>query len=104
MIYQDFRTLNKAYPNPREEMGFDEEVSFVEDCFDTYEAIGFCETFDTPYEDYAKYKGMTFTALGRVSYSKGEADIETLPMWHIKLENGKEIDAYPEEICKAERN
>ena len=28
--------------------------------------------------------------------------MENLPQWIIKFEDGKEINAYPEEICKLE--
>ncbi len=103
MKYETFEELNKNYPE-REEMDFDEEVSYVADCFDTYEHTGFSDVFQTPYDENADCNGMKFTVDGRVSYSNGEADLECLPMWHITLENGKHIDAYPEEICKVERN
>ena len=103
MIYETFKKLNKEYPE-RSDMSFDEELSYVEDCFDTYEHIGFTETFNTTFDDKAEYNGMKFTVDGRLSYANGEADIECLPMWHITMENGDKIDAYPEEICKAEAN
>ena len=76
--------------------------AFVNDCFDTYEYIGFAETFDSPYEDCEHLKGMRFTVISKLN--EESADLEVLPMWKIRFENGEEIDAYPEEICLAERN
>lgn len=35
--------------------------------------------------------------------SDNGADLECLPMWNIKFENGDTMSAYPEEICLAER-
>ena len=101
MVYKNFEELNAEYPE-RSEIGFEDELSYVNDCFDTYESIGFNGTFKTPYEDKKQFAGMKFTVDGRLSYVNGEADITALPMWHITFENGEKIDAYPEEICKAE--
>lgn len=85
----------------------DEERTFVDECFNTYEYIGFAKTFETPYSDKRKYKGMKFTVLGRVKeFSEEEKegnDLECLPMWKIQFENGDITDAYPEEICLVER-
>lgn len=104
MVYKDFEELNKDYDKERSDMNFEEELCYVTDCFDTYEALGFKDTFESPYEDKASYNGQVFTVTGRLLYSEGEADIECLPMWHIKFNDGTEIDAYPEEICIAENN
>lgn len=102
MVYNSFRELLDDYPT-RDKMSFEEEIAFVEDAFDTYEHIGFADTFQSPYEECEEYNGLSFKVLGRVSYSAGEADLEVLPMWHILLENGRKVDAYPEEICLEER-
>lgn len=103
MIYTNWEDLYREYNKERSDMSFDEEVSFVEDCFDSYEHWGFAQTFKTPYEDKAKYNGMKFTVDKRLSYTEDDVDLEVLPMWKIKMENGDVIDAYPEEICLAER-
>lgn len=86
---------------PRDHMTEAEERAFVAYWFDEYERVGFCKTFDTPYESQAKYKGQTFSYLARCD--EENRDLETLPAWRIRLECGDEIEAYPEEICKAER-
>lgn len=101
MVYENFEKLNAQYPE-RDDMSFEEELEYVKDCFDTYENIGFTDTFQTPYEDKAKYNGMRFSVVKRLSYVENDTDLECLPMWRIKFENGEEIDAYPEEICEAE--
>ena len=49
-----FNELYKKYgfnnPNKsRDDLSEDEERNFIKDCFDTYEHIGFADTFGTPY-------------------------------------------------------
>lgn len=111
-MYTNFKDLHKAYgfdnPNKsREHLTIDEERAFVNDCYDLYEHIGFAETFETPYTDKEKYKGMKFTVLDRVKEFSEEIkegnDLECLPMWKIQFENGDITEAYPEEICLEER-
>lgn len=111
MAYTNFTDLHRAYGfdngnRSREHLSYEEEKAFVQDCFDTYEHIGFADTFRTPYESEKKYNGMKFSVLGRVkeiSEDKDGNDLECLPMWSIQFENGDKIHAYPEEICLAER-
>lgn len=111
-MYTNFNDLHKAYGvydgnRTRDNFSHEEEVAFVNDCYDTYEHIRFADTFGTPYTGEKKYVGMKFTVLGRVkeiSVDKDGADLESLPMWNIQLENGDIMAAYPEEICLAERN
>ncbi len=103
MVYKNFEELNARYGHERSMMSAEEERLYVQDCFDTYEAIGFCKTFDSPYDDQAKYNGQEFSVEGRLSVENGEVDPECLPMWHIRFGNGAIIDAYPEEICLAEK-
>lgn len=107
MIYGNFKDLHKAYGfddsnRTREQLSLEEERAFVRDCFDTYEHIGFVAVFNTPYESEKQYEGQKFEVLGRCDESTH--DLEVLPVWKIRLESGAEIEAYPEEICLAERN
>ena len=110
-MYTNFNDLHKAYGfddgnRTRDNLSYEEEKSFVEDCFNTYEYIGFANTFGTPYDGERKYVGMKFTVLDRVkdiTEDKNGTDLECLPMWNIQFENGDTIYAYPEEICLAER-
>lgn len=88
----------------REEMTTEEHIAFVDYWFDQYEKGGFCETFETPFDlkDVDKpYVGKPFEVVGRVAMY--EADLETLPMWHIEFEDGHTMYAYPEEITILER-
>ena len=109
---KEFKELHKRYgfdnPNKtRDDLLEDEDRKFVNECFDIYEHIGFADTFGTPYTGEKKYVGMGFTVLGRVKEitedKENGADLECLPMWHIRLESGDIMAAYPEEICLAER-
>ena len=111
-MYTNFKDLLKAYgfyntEKSRENLTEDEERAFVNDCYDTYEHIGFAETFGTPYTGEKHLVGKKFTVLGRVkeyTEDKNGTDLECLPMWNIRFEDGFEMAAYPEEICLAERN
>ena len=110
-MQKEFKELYQKYgldnPNKtREDLCEDDERNYVNDCFDIYEQIGFASTYGTPYAGEEKYDGMKFTVLGRVKDIKDDdkgADLECLPMWNIRLENGETMAAYPEEICLAER-
>lgn len=102
MIYKNFYELNKAYNKERSKMSFEEELSYIEDCFDTHEALGFRDTFESSYAEGDYYNGMKFTVDGRCQYVDGDIeDLSSLPRWHITLEDGTKIDAYPEDICLA---
>jgi len=86
---------------PRDHMTLAEEKAFVKHWFDEYERTGFAKTFDSPYTDQKKYKGQTFEVLCRCE--EDNYDLEVLPLWNIRLECGVEIEAFPEEICRLER-
>lgn len=81
-------------------MSFEEELEYVKDAFDTYEALGFKETFNSPYAENETYGNTPFMVLGRCSYEEDNFDLEVLPMWHILFPDGQTLDAYPEEICQ----
>jgi hypothetical protein len=74
------------------------ERRLVEKLFRKCEKSGFAETFWTPYTDHKDRIGQKFEVVRRVK--EGEADLECLPLWIIRFEDGKEITAYPEEIIK----
>lgn len=106
-MYKSFEELHKAYGFDdftyltRDDLSEEQEKAFVNDCYDTYEHIGFADSFKSPYEEFKPYNGKSFTVLGRVDESI--TDLECLPMWKIRFDDGKEIMSYPEEICLAER-
>lgn len=111
-MYTNFKELHKAYgfnngERTRDNLSHEEEKNFVKDCFEIYEHIGFAETFGTPYTGEKHLVGKKFAVLNRVkelSEDSNGADLECLPMWNIRFEDGFEMAAYPEEICLAERN
>ena len=98
--------MNKKYPEYRNEMTVDRERNFVEDCFTCYEKEGFAKRFWSQGGDYKEYIGKPFEVIGRVQECNDEhkdgADLECLPMWKIRFEDGKEIAVYPDEIIKRE--
>jgi hypothetical protein len=81
----------------REEMTIDQEREFVNELFNGYEKE-ITEVFWTPYTDYENKIGQGFKIVRRLT--EEDADLECLPMWKIKFEDGEEIDSYPEEITK----
>lgn len=47
-----------------------------------------------------KYDNEPFMVIGRTSFK--DADLQDLPMWDIKFEDGSKITAYPDEIILGE--
>ncbi len=114
--YTNFDDLRKAYgfnykdKNDRYDLTEEEERRFVADCFDTYEYLGFSETFHSPYEEYEENNGKKFTVLRRAeeripgkSEGADTCDLSCLPLWSIQFEDGETAQAYPEEICITEQ-
>ena len=109
-MFKNFEDLHKAYGfdddiKSRTDLTEEQEINFVNDCYDTYEYIGFAETFKSPYEQYKPYNGQSFEVLERVLMNENNLgfDLEQLPVWKIRFVSGFETFAYPEEICLAER-
>lgn len=75
-------------------------IEFKQDCFEMYETDGFIEKFDSPYDDFGEHNGMKFEVVRRATTK--EVDLEAMPVWFIRFENGDEAYCYPEEICKSE--
>lgn len=102
-----FKEINEKYKNiDLDTVDIDTLRKYKNDCFDSYEQGGFCDTFITPYEDKT-FDGQRFEVIGRVPELSPDhpdgADLECLPMWFIKTKDGHKMAAYPEEICKIER-
>lgn len=102
MTYKDFEELYKDFDTMT--ASFEDEYQMKQDAFDMYETEGFTDVFNTPYEECSEYNGQKYEIVRRASYVNGDCDMECLPQWIIKFEDGKEINAYPEEICKIEVN
>lgn len=87
--------------NPYNAETEEEVVEFKNDCFDMYEESGFSERFFSPYNETDPYNGMKFDVIRRATTDDG-IDVEDLPIWVIKFENGKTAWCYPENITKLE--
>lgn len=110
MTWNEIRQKYGEFADPsftRQDMCPEREREFVNDCFDAYESGGFADVFQSCWAEKV-YNGMKFEVVGRIpEYNGGNqygADLECLPMWKIRLENGELLDAYPEEICLDEIN
>lgn len=80
----------------------DEVIEYKNDCFDMYEKGGFSERFQSPYDETDVHNGMKFDVIRRATTE--DCDLESLPIWEIKFENGETAYCYPEEITKLEHN
>lgn len=62
----------------------------------------FAKKFWSPYEDFKKFNGMSFIVLKQIN--KNAYDYKEVgDMWLIRLENGQEIQALPEEILASDQ-
>lgn len=94
----------------RENMTWEQEVSYVNELFDKYENEGFSKVFISPYDlgGTVNRQGTTFKVLGRLrpmtETDNGDdtAALETLPLWKIQFEDGEIMGAYPEDIIPSE--
>ena len=91
----------KALGLSRDQMTEDEERAWVDHLFDEYEKAGFSEVFHTPYEQYKERIGQKYQVIGRCT--EQDCDLECLPMWKIRFEDGVETCAHEVEICKLEQ-
>lgn len=81
------------------------EKAFVGDCYRLYEKEGFNKKFWSNGGDFKQYHGKAFSVIGRTPIYDGNnrgADLECLPMWQIRFEDGTEISAYPDEVIPSE--
>lgn len=102
-MYRNFNELNKAYgldsPNKnRSDLTREEEIKYVNDCFDLYESIGFFHTMEHD-GSYIGTAERDIIVICRVDI-KGFS-LEHLPAWFVRFNNGDIITASPEEICIA---
>ena len=101
MEIKDWKDMEIKYPEYRDEMSEDRQREFVNDCFNLYEKEGFAKKFWSPFgDDYKERVGQGFEVLGRCT--EKDTELEVLPMWKIKFEDGTVIGAYPEEIIVME--
>lgn len=98
---KEWDKLHAKYPIDREEMTEEQHIAYVNECFDLYEKEGFAKKYWSPYGDYPEYIGMSFEVVGRCSENE-DTDLEVLPLWRVRFEDGFEGQAYPEEIIPSQ--
>ena len=100
------RTIEELLRIERNELEPEEEKLVVDYWFNKYEAEGFAKVFCSPFDFAVDYNGKKFEVIGRVkSLDEDEengVDLDSLPMWNIRFEDGRETVAYPEEIIPSE--
>ena len=88
----------------KDTLEYEQMKEFIGDCYALYEETGFLETFDSPYDDNGEHNVMRFEVVRRSKEydgtDEGEVDLEAMPIWLVRFENGDEALCYPEEICK----
>lgn len=101
VVLNTWEDMYRKYPMWRDELTVEEEAEFVNDCFDIFEREGFSEVYvDQNGDGLEKYNNEPFAVIGRTSLQ--DADLQDLPMWDIKFEDGSKITAYPDEIILGE--
>lgn len=60
--------------------------------------IDFRETFKSVYSQYRDRNGQTFTHVMTIDKPDSTHDVESLPMYVIRFNDGTEIEAWPEEV------
>lgn len=95
-----WKDVQKKYPMGRDEMTEEEELRFVDDCFNLYEKEGFSPVYWSPFTDHEDRKGQEIEVFERCTVE--DCDLCVLPMWKIKFRDGEVIHAYPEEIVPSE--
>lgn len=101
IVVESWEDMKKKYPMIRDEMSEEEERAFVEDCFKLYEQEGFSPRYWSPFTDNAERIGQKVEIIGRCAAGE-DCDLEVLPMWKARLEDGTELDVYPEEVVPKE--
>lgn len=102
MTWNEFKLKYKGAPY-RDEMTEEQEREYVEDLFAAYEQENnFSKVFWSQGGDYPQYIGKPFTLVGRTPVYdekiQGSVELECLPMWQIRFEDGFIMSAYPDEI------
>ena len=91
-----FPECDKYKGSAREHMTEEREKEYIDFAFKVYENDGFLKTIKG-----TDFDGLKFKVLRRIETNEVD-ELYYLPMWQIRLENGEEIAAYPEEICKTD--
>jgi len=100
VMVESWADMQEKYPMDRSEMTEEEEIEFVEDCFNLYEKEGFSPKFWTPFSDNADRIGLPIKIVGRIE-TDSIHDLSCLPMWRARLA-GSESEGFPEEVIPSE--
>lgn len=93
---ENWSELKEAFEN-KDIWSFEDGFFYTENAFDMFEAEGFRDTF---LNLSTEYNGKPFKVIRRLSYVEDDIQFEFLPAWLVEID-GKKIEAFPEEICKA---
>jgi len=99
MEFKTWDDVITSFPYTRyEDIPDDRVEDYTRACFDVMEYEGFAPHYWTPYsdQDLVRHIGERFKVVCRLW--EPQYDLEVLPAWRIRFENGEEIEAYPEEI------
>lgn len=61
------------------------------------------KAFDSPYRQYSNLNGRPFRVIREITEPDERHDEECLPVYVIQFEDGKQIEAYPEEVLAVEK-
>jgi hypothetical protein len=81
----------------RSDLSFEDELEYINDWYELGKSLP-TKPLEPNFTDYAKYKGQSFEIVDTVSYVNDDADLETLPLWKIKMPDGTLIWADCNEI------
>lgn len=85
----------------RENLSPAELEEFLCDSYEMYENQGYAPLFHTPYTENESRIGQPFKVIRRATLE--DCDLDAMPMWQIRFEDGTETFAYPEEIIQGEQ-
>lgn len=62
--------------------------------------VAFLPMFCSPYEQFRWHNGKEFTVLGKVTHKTHPRAVDKSVgyLWHIRLQDGNEVWAWPEEV------
>lgn len=96
--YKELMAKWDKFPE-RDLMSIKEELEYIHDWYNLGKNLP-TKPFEPTFTDYVKYKGQSFTIIDEVKTF--EVELEQLPMWKIKMEDGTILWALCDEIFKIE--
>ncbi len=93
------------YPNDDfiDELPIDKRREYIQDCFDAYENDDeFATVWWSPYWEDVPF-GAKIVSIRRAEEKKDQINLDRMPMWIVKFDNGHSQPVYPEELILSER-